>query len=163
MKRLGCRETSFFFYPFGVTHFAQKGITKKRFACLSKLKRTNRFSFAEKGGFEPPVPLRVRQFSKLLVSATHPPFLNGSFAKKRCKSTAFFWHTQIFVNFFAKKKKLALLLLFSVNKLLTKEKKEGCLTTTQSFHLTLNLIPWKTRCKSTAFTPTDQIFLQKSV
>ena len=75
MKRLGCRETSFFFYPFGVTHFAQKGITKKRFACLSKLKRTNRFSFAEKGGFEPPVPLRVRQFSKLLVSATHPSLL----------------------------------------------------------------------------------------
>ena len=28
---------------------------------------------AERGGFEPPVPLRVRQFSKLLVSATHPP------------------------------------------------------------------------------------------
>jgi len=28
---------------------------------------------AERGGFEPPVPFRVRQFSKLLVSATHPP------------------------------------------------------------------------------------------
>ena len=28
---------------------------------------------AVRGGFEPPVPLRVRQFSKLLVSATHPP------------------------------------------------------------------------------------------
>ena len=27
---------------------------------------------AEGGGFEPPVPLRVRQFSKLVVSATHP-------------------------------------------------------------------------------------------
>lgn len=27
---------------------------------------------AEKGGFEPPVQLPVRQFSKLLVSATHP-------------------------------------------------------------------------------------------
>ena len=30
--------------------------------------------FAEEGGFEPPVQLPVRQFSKLLVSATHPPF-----------------------------------------------------------------------------------------
>jgi hypothetical protein len=27
---------------------------------------------AEGEGFEPSVPLRVRQFSKLLVSATHP-------------------------------------------------------------------------------------------
>ena len=31
--------------------------------------------FAEKGGFEPPVQLPVRQFSKLLVSATHPSLL----------------------------------------------------------------------------------------
>ncbi len=30
---------------------------------------------AEAGGFEPPVQLPVRQFSKLLVSATHPHFL----------------------------------------------------------------------------------------
>jgi hypothetical protein len=28
---------------------------------------------AERGGFEPPVGLPLRQFSKLLVSATHPP------------------------------------------------------------------------------------------
>ena len=34
-----------------------------------------KLSFAEAGGFEPPVPLRVRQFSKLVVSATHPHFL----------------------------------------------------------------------------------------
>ena len=27
---------------------------------------------AEEGGFEPPVQFPVRQFSKLLVSATHP-------------------------------------------------------------------------------------------
>ncbi len=47
---------------------------KKRFACLSKLRQTNRLFFAEEGGFEPPVQLPVRQFSKLLVSATHPPF-----------------------------------------------------------------------------------------
>ncbi len=32
------------------------------------------FFFAEGGGFEPPVQLPVRQFSKLLVSATHPSF-----------------------------------------------------------------------------------------
>ena len=32
------------------------------------------FAFAEGGGFEPPVPIRVRQFSKLVVSATHPSF-----------------------------------------------------------------------------------------
>ena len=31
------------------------------------------FMLAERGGFEPPVPYRIRQFSKLLVSATHPP------------------------------------------------------------------------------------------
>ena len=30
--------------------------------------------FAEAGGFEPPVRLPVRQFSKLVVSATHPNF-----------------------------------------------------------------------------------------
>jgi hypothetical protein len=29
-------------------------------------------AFAERGGFEPPVQLPVRQFSKLVVSATHP-------------------------------------------------------------------------------------------
>ena len=39
--------------------------------------------FAEKGGFEPPVRLPVRQFSKLLVSATHPSLLRrNSFATK---------------------------------------------------------------------------------
>ena len=32
-------------------------------------------SSAEAGGFEPPVRLPVRQFSKLVVSATHPNFL----------------------------------------------------------------------------------------
>ena len=43
--------------------------------------------FAEAGGFEPPVQLPVRQFSKLLVSATHPHFLNGYFAEIGCKYT----------------------------------------------------------------------------
>ena len=34
---------------------------------------------AEAGGFEPPVRLPVRQFSKLVVSATHPHFQSGQF------------------------------------------------------------------------------------
>ena len=33
------------------------------------------FDRAESGGFEPPIPLPVRQFSKLVVSATHPTLL----------------------------------------------------------------------------------------
>ena len=33
-------------------------------------------SFAVRGGFEPPVRLPVRQFSKLVVSATHPSHQN---------------------------------------------------------------------------------------
>ena len=41
------------------------------------------FLLAVRGGFEPPVRLPVRQFSKLVVSATHPshqadPFSNGT-------------------------------------------------------------------------------------
>ena len=44
---------------------------------------------AEAGGFEPPVQLPVRQFSKLLVSATHPHFLMDS-AKIGCKYTSLF-------------------------------------------------------------------------
>ena len=51
-------------------HFNSVGLKTK--------KPTNKFIswlFAEAGGFEPPVPLRVRQFSKLVVSATHPHFL----------------------------------------------------------------------------------------
>ena len=39
------------------------------------LLRNSLAELAEEGGFEPPVPSRVRQFSKLLVSATHPSFL----------------------------------------------------------------------------------------
>ena len=54
-------------------HFNSVGLKTK--------KPTNKFIswlFAEAGGFEPPVPLRVRQFSKLVVSATHPHFLECS-------------------------------------------------------------------------------------
>ena len=37
------------------------------------------FSLAVGGGFEPPVRLPVRQFSKLVVSATHPSHQTDSF------------------------------------------------------------------------------------
>ena len=64
--------------------FGMKEIVATMSVCLENRtgveKQKNRFEdskqfFAEEGGFEPPVPLRVRQFSKLLVSATHPSFL----------------------------------------------------------------------------------------
>ena len=40
-------------------------------------------NLAERGGFEPPVQLPVRQFSKLLVSATHPSLLKFGWCKCR--------------------------------------------------------------------------------
>ena len=52
--------------------------------------------FAEGGGFEPPVRLPVRQFSKLLVSATHPSFLSV-FTEIGCKGTTKNAHVQIFL------------------------------------------------------------------
>ena len=61
-------------------------------------------SGAEAGGFEPPVRLPARQFSKLVVSATHPNFLLlafrsnrcPSFCQLRCKGRCFFLNRQIF-------------------------------------------------------------------
>ena len=47
---------------------------KKSHAAPKKLYLRYREDKAEAGGFEPPVRLPVRQFSKLLVSATHPNF-----------------------------------------------------------------------------------------
>ena len=44
---------------------------------------------AEAGGFEPPVQLPVRQFSKLMVSATHPHF-HMHLAEIGCKYTCLF-------------------------------------------------------------------------
>ena len=38
--------------------------------------------FAEAGGFEPPERLPVRQFSKLLVSATHPNFQSSAYGNR---------------------------------------------------------------------------------
>ena len=52
----------------------QTMLNKKR-VCIVNFNYDTASCIAEGGGFEPPVPLRVRQFSKLLVSATHPSFL----------------------------------------------------------------------------------------
>ena len=48
------------------------------------------FYFAVRGGFEPPIRLPVRQFSKLMVSATHPPH------RKECKVMQFCRFRKIF-------------------------------------------------------------------
>ena len=65
----------------------KEGLTKTCFRRSSFLNKDNHASrgyllkiqsLAVRGGFEPPEPLRVRQFSKLLVSATHPSHRVGS-------------------------------------------------------------------------------------
>ena len=62
------------------------------------------FCFAEAGGFEPPVQLPVRQFSKLVVSATHPNFLLISAKpQKRCKDRIIFLYLKIKKLFLFKK------------------------------------------------------------
>ncbi len=48
-----------------------------------------RFLFAESTGFEPVDTLRYRQFSKLLVSATHPT-LRSAVTLKRCAKITLF-------------------------------------------------------------------------
>ena len=68
-------------------------------------------SAAEGGGFEPPVREPVRQFSKLLVSATHPSFLQDLGVRNRgvislnagAKVRLFFQSCKFFRNFFRKK------------------------------------------------------------
>ena len=53
---------------------------------------------AEAGGFEPPERLPVRQFSKLLVSATHPNFLIVGYSSElRCKDRRYFFNKQTFL------------------------------------------------------------------
>ena len=49
----------------------------KKKSRYSKEYRLYKNCSAEAGGFEPPVRLPVRQFSKLVVSATHPHFQSG--------------------------------------------------------------------------------------
>ena len=68
-------------------------------------------SVAEGGGFEPPVREPVRQFSKLLVSATHPSFQKEVLSFNRgvisliagAKVRLFFEPTKYLANFFRKK------------------------------------------------------------
>ena len=50
---------------------------------------------AEAGGFEPPVRLPVRQFSKLVVSATHPHFLSTFLLKCDAKLVLIFKSAKI--------------------------------------------------------------------
>ena len=73
---------------------------------------------AEGGGFEPPVREPVRQFSKLLVSATHPSFLKEVLSFNRgvisliagAKVQLFFEPCKFFCNFFRPSP------LFSINR-----------------------------------------------
>ena len=62
-------------------------------------------SKAERTRFELAVELPLRQFSKLLVSATHPPLrkLAESIFNSDCKGTAFFDTCKSFARFFLKK------------------------------------------------------------
>ena len=68
-------------------------------------------SAAEGGGFAPPVREPVRQFSKLLVSATHPSFqkdpevrnLGVISSNAGAKVQPFFQSCKYFANFFRKK------------------------------------------------------------
>ena len=53
--------------------------TKRKQNLKSKLSILLSFCLAVGGGFEPPVQLPVRQFSKLVVSATHPSHQTDSF------------------------------------------------------------------------------------
>ena len=62
--------------------FLRNPLVCRRHPCIFSLRNRAQASLdsvshgksAEGGGFEPPVRLPVRQFSKLLVSATHPSF-----------------------------------------------------------------------------------------
>ncbi len=61
----------FLFHLWKQASNVRRGIKKASFDAF--------FAFAVRGGFEPPEPFPVRQFSKLLVLATHPPH------QKECK------------------------------------------------------------------------------
>ena len=76
-----------------------------------------RVHLAEAGGFEPPVQLPVRQFSKLVVSATHPSFQSSLpnrqalSLKCGCKVSHLFSSRQIYRNLFSKNLSLCSFLL----------------------------------------------------
>ena len=97
---LGCASNDFFYVIPKVC---------RRHPCIFSLRNRAQASLdpvshgksAEGGGFEPPVRLPVRQFSKLLVSATHPSFPAINAIRQTlseyelshesgCKGTAFF-------------------------------------------------------------------------
>lgn len=65
---------------------------------------------AEAARFELAVPLRVRQFSKLVVSATHPHFhvFCASSLELRCKDRRMFFNKQSILHLFFEKKILLL-------------------------------------------------------
>ena len=56
--------------------------------------------FAEDTGFEPVDTLRYRQFSKLLVSATHPTLRSAVTLKRCAKITLFLYNAKIIVRKF---------------------------------------------------------------
>lgn len=58
------------------------------------------FFLAERTRFELVVGLLLRQFSKLVVSATHPPLQNVLLSFDECKVMCFGWIVQVFCRFF---------------------------------------------------------------
>ena len=75
---------------FAVGFILQKG--RLRTSSRDPFVNKNRMTFvirpsmlAVRGGFEPPVRLPVRQFSKLVVSATHPSHQADLFSEQDCK------------------------------------------------------------------------------
>lgn len=69
------------------------------FTLVHKNKKATEIFFqslaAVRGGFEPPERLPVRQFSKLVVSATHPSHQTPIFRFCECKCKTFFYNIQI--------------------------------------------------------------------
>ena len=57
-----------------IHHQALLNNKSRKISILRDLSASSLLIVAEAGGFEPPERLPVRQFSKLLVSATHPNF-----------------------------------------------------------------------------------------
>ena len=72
---------------FHIQNFPQASLEIFEYEKSGQLMLTTFYCFAESGGFEPPVRLPVRQFSKLLVSATHP-----SFPTPQRDKTCFVWN-----------------------------------------------------------------------
>ena len=73
---------------------------------------------AEAGGFEPPVRKPVRQFSKLVVSATHPHFLRTAIIGIALQRYILFFNKQVLKLLFFQKKILFLRLILKINHLL---------------------------------------------